>query len=146
MKYILDTNILLRLRQPQHEHHQACLTAVTTLKADNHELCIISQNLYEYWVVATRPLENNGLGFTVSQAQKDLGQLKSLYSLYPDHPDTFAEWENLINHYQIKGKRAHDVRIIAAMLAHEIPIIVTINIQDFEKFTEIQAISPNSIK
>lgn len=144
MKYLLDTNILLRLRQPHHEHYQACFKAVSTLKTRNHELCIIPQNLYEYWVVATRPLENNGLGFTVSQAQKDLSQLKNLYSLYPDHPDTFEKWENLINNYQIKGKRAHDVRIIAAMLAHKISIILTLNIQDFEKFTEIETISPQS--
>lgn len=144
MKYLLDTNVLLRLRQPNHEHHQACFTAVSTLKTRNHELCIIPQNLYEYWVVATRPLESNGLGCTVSQAQKDINQLKNLYSLYPDHPDTLEKWENLISNYQIKGKRAHDVRIIAAMLAHKISIILTINTKDFEKFTEIQAISPQS--
>lgn len=144
MKYALDTNILLRLRQPEHEHHSACVAAIQTLKSQNYELCILPQNLYEFWVVATRPVENNGLGLDITQAEQELKLLKQLFSLYLDHPDIYEKWEKLIIDYQIKGKRAHDVKIIATMLTHNIQNLLTINIKDFQKFPEIQVINPLS--
>jgi predicted nucleic acid-binding protein len=145
MKYLLDTNILLRQRQIDHLHHQVAVNAIKKLRANNHELCIFPQNLYEYWVVATRPTDVNGLGLEFDQAQKELELLKKLYSLHLDKPETFLQWEKLIITYQIKGKRSHDVKIIACMIVHQIENILTFNTDDFKKFTEIIAINPQSI-
>jgi hypothetical protein len=38
--------------------------ALGQLGNEGHELRVVPQVLYEYWSVATRPAENNGLGFT----------------------------------------------------------------------------------
>lgn len=65
MSYLIDTNVLLRLAQPDHPMHQDALNAVTTLHQNEDILFIIPQNLIEFWAVATRPLSVNGLGMTM---------------------------------------------------------------------------------
>ena len=40
--------------------HQPAVDAVALLRAQGHTLCLVPQNLYEFWVVCTRPLANNG--------------------------------------------------------------------------------------
>ena len=58
---LVDTNILLR-SHPSDPHYQLVTTTLAKLKQDREVLCVAPQNLVEYWVVATRPRENNGLG------------------------------------------------------------------------------------
>jgi hypothetical protein len=55
MNILLDTNILGRLAQPTHPMHAAARDAVTTLQRAGEMLRIVPQNLYEFWVIATRP-------------------------------------------------------------------------------------------
>jgi len=40
--------------------------AVAGLRQRNIDLCIVPQNLVEFWAVATRPVANNGLYFQVA--------------------------------------------------------------------------------
>ena len=65
---LLDTNILARSAQPGHSQYQSAIAAVDTLRLRNETLCLVPQVLYEYWVVATRPVEQNGLGMTAAEA------------------------------------------------------------------------------
>lgn len=66
--------------------------------------------------------------------------------MHLDQPETLLKWEKLITAYQVKGKRAHDVRLIASMMVHQISHILTFNTKDFEKFTEIQVFDPRTLK
>lgn len=66
MLVLLDTNILLRLAVPVHPMHLVARHAVIKLQANGDRLVLVPQNIYEYWVVATRPIPNNGLGFSPS--------------------------------------------------------------------------------
>jgi hypothetical protein len=68
MNYLVDTNILTRLAEPGHAMHQPALNAVKRLIHQGHKLHIVPQNLYEFWVVCTRPLNVNGLGKTALEA------------------------------------------------------------------------------
>jgi len=60
MRILLDTNVLCRLAERGHSHHAIAENSVTKLRDDQHELCLVPQVLYEYWVVATRPTSENG--------------------------------------------------------------------------------------
>ena len=53
MSVVLDTNILARAAQPAHPSHNQTLDALAVLKKQGEVLCIVPQNLYEFWVVAT---------------------------------------------------------------------------------------------
>ena len=108
-------------------------------------LCLTSQNLIEFWAVATRPIAANGLGWTVAETMQEIAELKSFFILQPDTPVVFAEWEKLVAQYQVIGKQVHDARLVAVMKTYQISSILTFNIADFKRFTEIVAIAPNSV-
>ena len=57
MRILLDTNVLLGIADKSHVMHQEAVDAVELLDERGHECVIVPQVIYEYWVVATRPLE-----------------------------------------------------------------------------------------
>ena len=69
MNVLLDTNILTRLAEPGHAMHQPARDAAKALQSQGHTLCIVPQNLYEFWVVCTRPIASNGLGKSAAEAE-----------------------------------------------------------------------------
>lgn len=145
MSFLVDTNVLLRSAQPAHPMHADATKAVGVLLARGEILHIIPQNLIEYWAVATRPVEANGLGLSVAEAASELPKLKAVFSVLPDTPAIFAEWEILVSRHAVKGKEAHDARIVAAMLAHKISNLLTFNTADFKRYAEISAVDPRNV-
>ncbi len=63
MIWLIDTNILLRLVQIADIHHTEAKNAVDKLLAQNFTLCILLQNVSEFWNVCTRPLDKKDLDF-----------------------------------------------------------------------------------
>jgi predicted nucleic acid-binding protein len=78
---LLDTSALLRLLQPLHPQREIVRRAIKALDARGRELHIVPQNLFELWVVATRPAAQNGLGLSVPHATDELIRLKSMFPL-----------------------------------------------------------------
>src|ERR1035438_4900903 len=62
MATLVDTNVLLRLLQPEHPQYAIASMALAGLRRQESDLCIARQNLVEFWAVATRPVAENGLG------------------------------------------------------------------------------------
>src|SRR5438067_12170775 len=111
----LDTNVLARIAQPSHPRLGTAVSAVRQLESAGHSLCIVPQNLYEFWAVATRPVANQGLGLTVTEAKAEFDQIKKAFMLNVDPPLLLDEWERLVIAHDCKGKVAHDTRIVASM-------------------------------
>jgi len=145
MKYLVDTNILLRLVQKNSPMHLDTQRAILTLKKQGEFLCIIPQNIIEFWAVATRPLDKNGLGLSITQAEEESEKLKKIFILELDTPQIFTEWESLVIKYQVMGKQVHDARLAAAMVAHNITHLLTFNVDDFKRFSDIVVVDPRSI-
>ena len=145
MKYLVDTNILLRLVQKNSPMHLDTQRAILTLKKQGYLLCIIPQNIIEFWAVATRPLDKNGLGLSITQAEEESEKLKNIFILELDTPQIFTEWESLVIKYQVMGKQVHDARLAAAMVAHTITHLLTFNVDDFKRFSDIVVVDPRSI-
>jgi predicted nucleic acid-binding protein len=59
-----------------------------------------------------------------------------------DTPACYLEWEQLAKRYGVKGKQAHDAKLVASMIAHGIPAILTLNSSDFQTFGGIQILTP----
>jgi hypothetical protein len=76
--------------------------AILTLKKQGEFLCIIPQNIIEFWAVATRPLDKNGLGLSITQAEEESEKLKKIFILELDTPQIFTEWESLVIKYHGK--------------------------------------------
>ena len=145
MKYLVDTNILLRLVQKNSPMHLDTQRAILTLKKQGNFLCIIPQNIIEFWAVATRPLDKNGLGLSINQAEEESEKLKKIFILELDTPQIFTEWESLVIKYQVMGKQVHDARLAAAMVTHNITHLLTFNVEDFKRFSDIVVVDPRSI-
>jgi predicted nucleic acid-binding protein len=142
MNVLLDTNILARMLQPGPPSAQLAQQATDALRKRGDQPCLVPQNFYELWVVATRPAAVNGIGLTVAQAEADLIRLKSLFSFLPDVPAVYAEWERLVTLHQVIGRNAHDARLVAAMVVHGITHLLTFNIADFARFSGIMVLDP----
>ena len=145
MSYLADSNILTRLTQKQSPHYPFARRAVISLRKQGEEICIVPQNLIEFWSVATRPAVNNGLGLTASEAKLEIRKFKRIFKFYDDETGIYAEWENLVAKYQVLGKNVHDARLVAAMIRHKLSHLLTFNIKDFKRFVEITVIDPQNL-
>lgn len=145
MSTLLDTNILLRAAQPGHPMGKAADDAVAELRRQGDTLHLVPQNLYEFWVAATRPAAQNGLGFTLAQTQTELVRLKNLFILLDDIPVIYPQWEQLVAQHQVSGKNAHDARLVAAMMVHGVSRILTFNVGDFQRYPGVTVLDPRQV-
>lgn len=145
MVILMDTNILGRLSQPTHHQHGVTKEAVKLLRKSQEQLRVVPQVLYEYWAIATRKPEHNGLGFTTEQAAEQLAQSKQHFPPLRDERGVLESWEQLVERYRVEGKASHDTRLVAAMVRHGLVHILTFNLGDFKRFSEVTAISPTDI-
>jgi predicted nucleic acid-binding protein len=145
MLVLLDTNILLRLAVPVHPMHMVARDAVIKLQAKGDRLVIVPQNIYEYWVVATRPIPNNGLGFNTKHTESTVDAFLETFSLLRDERGIFPLWQDLVRSMVISGKLAHDCRIAAAMIRHNVNRILTFNVSDFSRFVAISPVDPSTL-
>ena len=142
MRILLDTNILLRIVEAGHSHHRPCLDAIQALRQRNHELVLTPQILYEFWSVATRPRENNGLGLSPDEAHSEVIAIQRLFRLLRDERGVFPIWEQLVVSLGIKGKQTHDARIAAAMKRHSVNTLLTYNVSDFIRYAFVTILTP----
>jgi len=138
MSVLVDTNVLLRRIQPNHEHHAAALASVARLLAVGETVHFAAQNISEFWNVVTRPVASNGLGFPVSVAQGEVEEIERILTLLPDTPAAYAEWKRLVLKHGVLGVKVHDARLVALMNVHGVARILTCNADDFARYgTEI---------
>jgi predicted nucleic acid-binding protein len=141
-KYLIDTNILLRSVDPQSKQHSTAVGTIDLIFRQGDQCCITAQNLIEFWTVATRPVEVNGLGWDSTTTATTINEIKEQLELLPETPEILQYWFNLVTTYQIKGKRTHDTRLLAVMQTHEICHLLTFNIKDFISIPGINLIDP----
>jgi predicted nucleic acid-binding protein len=145
MRILLDTNVLCRLAERGHPQHSVAESVVTNLLKEQHELCLVPQVLYEYWVVVTRPVADNGLGMDPVEVDKAIDICLDRFTLFRDERGIFSVWRDLARQHGVKGKNGHDARLVAAMLRHGLRHLLTFNVRDFERFNEIELLDAQSI-
>jgi predicted nucleic acid-binding protein len=131
--YILDANLLLRLADQSNPMHQTATNAVTALLASNALLRTVPQSFFEFWSVATRPAEKNGLGLSIADAIRVLHAFGQSFPTLPDDPTILGYWQRLLVTYSVGGKQGHDARYIAAMQAQGLTHFLTFD-SDFNRY------------
>jgi predicted nucleic acid-binding protein len=143
---LVDTNIPLRLVQGGHLHQQPALDALALLTTrDNEQFAMAPQCLYEMYVVCTRPAAANGMGMSAAAALNEIGAIRALFQLLPETPNLYQTWEGVVRKYAVVGKPAHDARLVAFMVEHQIQRILTFNDQDMTRYAMIKALNPFDI-
>lgn len=144
MSILADTNVLLRRTQPDHPGHVSAVESVARLLAAGEPVCFTLQNISEFWNVATRPLANNGLGFSVALVLAEVDKIERFLTVLPDSQAVYPEWKQLVVRHGVLGSKVHDARLVATMNIHGIRRILTFNTEDFTRY-DIDAIHPSSL-
>jgi predicted nucleic acid-binding protein len=145
MSYLLDTNILLRWSQPDHPLCALAQSAVNRLFDRGEALYITPQNLMEFWNVATRPADVNGLGLAPADVDTKVAQLEGIFEIAPDAPTVYPAWRNLVLAFQVSGVQVHDARLVAVMQVHSLSHLLTFDTTDFRRFSVITAVHPQEV-
>jgi predicted nucleic acid-binding protein len=143
-RYVLDTNVVLRVADTSSAQHSMIFRSIASLKENDQELFLAPQVLMEFWSVATRPLNVNGFGWPVELVRNEINKLLQLFPLLPETPAVFEEWLRQVTERKVVGKRVHDARLVALLHTHGITHLLTFNAGDF-KDCGITAISPDQI-
>ena len=145
MGYLVDTNILLRSCQPDHPMYLTASTSVEILLEQGEILHITPQNIVEFWNVATRPLDKNGLGMTPEEANLEITRFETLLPIKLDVPSIHQQWRSLVVNYSVRGVNVHDARLVSAAIVHGLSHILTFNVRDFRRYKEITVVHPDHI-
>jgi predicted nucleic acid-binding protein len=145
MSFLVDTNILLRSVEPLHPHHAVAVAAVYRLLAESTPVYFTLQNIAEFWNVATRPIEHNGLGFSIASTLAEVERIEGLLTLLPDTPAVYAEWKRIIVVHGVSGVKVHDARLVATMKTHGVRSFLTFDVDDFKRYTGIDVMHPKVV-
>ncbi len=81
MSVLVDTNVLLRSVQSTHPMHADALKSLEVLVESGTPSFLAIQSAAEFWNVLTRPLENNGVGMPIQEAEAELAKFESTLGL-----------------------------------------------------------------
>lgn len=136
---LLDTNLLVRVTNSTDLQCACARQAIHQLLSRGSQVIVVPQVLYEFWVVATRnagatPRGQNGLGMSTDQANQWLAFFQRRFTVLPDRADLLGRWQLLVRTNAVRGYRAHDARLVAAMETYGIATLMTFNGGDFRAF------------
>ena len=96
--------------------------------------------------MATRPAAANGLGMPPADAVANVRALRSRLRFLAETDKAVEQLLDLLDGVECTGKQVHDANLVAIMLAHGIDTIVTMNAEDFMRFSDrISVVSLDSV-
>ena len=144
MRFLLDTNVVLRAVNQDDPLYSTVSGAVQTLSVQGHELVLVPQVIYEFWSAASRPANVNGLGWSSSTVREVVEDLIREWTILLDTPEVFSRWLELVTAHDVKGKQIHDARLAASSKAHSIETLLTLNSDDFKRY-DVNVIHPREV-
>ncbi len=145
MRYLLDTNIVLRLADENAKEHRLVRRAVRQITVQGDQPVLVPQVLYEFWNTGTRPLAANGFGWDSERTRDEVERLLASFLLLPETSEVFRIWLELVTTQQVSGKQVHDARLAAAVKAHDVDNLLTLNGDDFKRF-DISFVHPRDLE
>lgn len=142
MRIPLDTNVIVRNANRADPQQARVAGLLEQLVREGAELCLAPQVLFEYWVAATRPVQLTGLGLTPAEARRSVELFRDAFVLLPEPTELIECWLDLCSRYAVRGRQAHDARLVAFMMCHALDRLVTLNATDFARYSEIQCLGP----
>lgn len=145
MRVLVDTNILLRSVQPNHPLCSQATQAVSKLIRQKDAVFFCAQNIAEFWNVATRPADRNGLGLSPEEVLQEVSNIEKSLMLLPDVPAIYSAWKQIVAAHKVQGVKVYDARLAAIMSVYAVESVLTFNSVDFDRFTNVRAIHPSSL-
>ncbi len=145
MRVLVDTNVLLRSVQPSHPLCPQATQAVSRLIRRDGGIFYCSQNIAEFWNVATRPSDKNGLGLSHEEALREVAGIERSLTLLPDVPAIYSAWKRIVDDHRVQGVKVYDARLVAIMSVYLVESVLTFNTADFNRYSKIRALHPSAV-
>ena len=146
MAFLVDTNILLRTYRASDPEHNLVVHALQQLRQRNETLFATTQSMVELACVLTKPIgPGNGMGMSVADALVVLRKLERLFPVLPDTPEVYRQWMLLFQDPGALGRQVYDMRIVAAMQAHGLNHLLTLDVKDFLRYSSITVVHPRDL-
>lgn len=142
---LIDSNILIRLLDKDSRDHASCVSVLTPRHVDRFGLCVCAQTMIEFWVVCSRPRQQNGLGLPPSDLAKELERIENIIPCLAEPADIATIWKSLVTRYAVSGKPAHDARMVAMMSAYGMQSLLTLNAPDFSRYEGVRCVTPGEL-
>jgi predicted nucleic acid-binding protein len=146
LRYVVDTNVLLRLSHRSHPQHNLIAESMRRLGSRDIELCFTLQNLGEFWNVSTRLLESNGFGLSVQETNRRFQSVVQAMTLLAEVEGVFHVWLHILERYGVRGVQVHDAHLAAVLEVHSVAHLLTFNGSDFKRFPNIIAVHPSDVQ
>ncbi len=137
---LCDTNLLLYSAQPDAPQFNEAFGFIRRSLTRGEQLVVFLQNLAEFWNVATRTRDRNGLGFSSGRADAEMDYLLESVAVLPDHVTTAEIWRSLVRQHDVRGVQVHDARLVAGMKAYGISQVATYNGKDFARYSDVRVL------
>jgi len=93
----------------------------------------------------TRPRDVNGWGLKFEDAIEQMADVCGSFRCLSEPPDIGDRWYQTVLSNRAMGKPAYDAKLVALMTAHGIDRLITLNPDDFARYSEITALTPVQI-
>ena len=133
----VDTNVLLTATDDSRQLHLQAMQLLGASVNQDLRLAASGQVVREYLVVATRPIDVNGLGLSVQDAEANVNEFLRYINLYDETEAVSMRLRQLAITHDLRGKRLHDANIVATMAVYGISTLLTQNGNDSLPFSDI---------
>lgn len=140
-RIFVDTNILVYANLARSPFHNQAVAKLKDLESMEVDLVVSRQVLREYLAVMSRP---NTLTEEISTSSlvQDVRNFEASMIVLDEGPEVTAKLLETIDRFSVAGKQIHDANIVATMLTHEVPALLTHNTDDFNRYREVISIMP----
>jgi uncharacterized protein len=140
---LIDANVLVYATYPECEFYVRARALLDRAQSGEVALCVTSQVLAEFYAVVTdaRRVTKPRQPLEVLKTIEDVMHMPGM-SLLPTPIDVVDRWIVLARKYPVTRGAIFDVQLAATMLANGVVKIYTFNRGHFERYHELEVLTP----
>jgi predicted nucleic acid-binding protein len=132
----IDTNVLVYASVPESPFHNAAREAIFEREQAGVELWVSRQVLREYIAVLTRP-QSFSSPVSPDIVTSAVRQFQQRFLVAEESASVTDRLLALVESIAVGGRQVHDANIVATMQAHGIARLLTHNISDFQRYSNL---------
>lgn len=137
MKLFVDTNVLVYAANTGLIFTDDARRVLRKEIRGGAELYVSTQVLREFAKVMT------GYNYAgIAPTLRNLDRFERWMKVLPESAATVAVWKTFVARYQVRGKNMYDCNLAATVHAHGVTHILTHNVGDFQRYSDILTVVP----